>query len=300
MGLATFRQGGSSSNGGAILYHMKPLILSSQLYGMGTTNSSSVPVWRSGASDKSFSATSTTGITLYTTASTGVRSSVAAITYTTYLASSNGIAFHLNSTDTCLYALLNAGTSYQLIKISDTTGVVTAIGSSFVPTTDANWNGGGTLSIDAGSGYLKYTSNGFYHLLNKTTGAIVSQNTAVSLGSYLARNVFYCTQDGSVGVSPDLGCTTFVTGLYYFPNLVSSSYGHIPSMALPSASAGNLTVSSSPYPLYKPSIVLVDTDKVLISTALIDTSQAIGAKYYTLTDFDKFIKSVADVGAGVI
>jgi len=300
MGLATFRQGSSSSTGGAILYRMKPLILSSQLYGSGTTNTSAIPVYRSGAGDKSFYATAATGITLYTTASTGVRSSTAVITYTTYLASSSGVAFHINSTDTCLYVLLFAGSSLQLIKISDTTGVVTAIGSSFTPTTIANWSGGGTLSVDSVSGHLKYVSNGFYHLINKTTGAIVSQNTAVSLGSYLARNVFYVTQDGSVGVSPDIGTTTLLTGEYYFPNLVSSSYGHITAFGLPLASAGSLPVSNGQTPLQQNVVTLVDSDKVLISLSLVDSGNATPAKYYLLSDFDKYIKSIADVGAGVI
>ena len=300
MGLIYFNSASNNnSNGGAILYRMKPLVLTSQLYGTGTTNTSSIPVWRSGAGDKSFEASVSTGITLYTTASTGVRTTTAAITYTTYLTSSNGVAFHLNSTDTCLYVLLLAGSSLQLIKINDTTGVVTSIGSSFTPTTVANW-AGGTLSVDSGSGHLKYVSNGFYHLINKTTGAIVSQNTALSIGSYLARNVFYLTQDNTTGISPDIGTNTLLTGSYYFPNLVSSSYGHISSFALPLATAGALAASNGQTLLPQSVVHMADTDKVCITNSFTNNVSSLGTKYYLLSEFDKYLKSIADVGAGVI
>ena len=307
MGTSYFNpQSSGSATGGALLYRMKPLPVTSQLYGTGTTNTSSVPVWRSGAGDKSFDSSASTGITLYTTASSGNRTTTATISYNTYLTGSNAMAYHLNSTDSCLYALLTTATQLQLVKISDTTGTVTSIGSAITPTTMANWNNGtgsGALAImttDIATGYLKITFNGFYHMLNKSTGAVVSQNNVISLGSYLARDVFYLTQDGSTGVSVDYGTTSFSDGRIAFPNTVSSSYGHLSSYGLAGALTGNASWSTSAQCLNAGSFFTVDTDKICVSNSLTTTTSSVGARYYLISDFDKFVKSVADLAAGVI
>lgn len=307
MGLSRFNQSSSSSSsGGGILYRPKPLTLPWRIYGDGSPTTSPVPVYRSGASDKSFESANNTSITLYTTSAAGVRSTTASISYTTYLGTSLAVAFHLNSADTCLYVLISSGGSFRIIKINDTTGIVTAIGSSFIPTTLANWGFGesnvGTLSVDSGSGHLKFVCNGFYHLINKTTGAIVSQDTAISIGSFLAKSVFYVTQDGAVGVTSEIGNLNETIGFMSFPNIVHSSYGIISNYTLPAATVGLMLNQNTTTPnlLGNQFITLVDNDKVCISFGLVGNASAIGAKYYLLSDFDKFIKSVADVGAGVI
>jgi len=305
MGFNVFNPQSSGGTGSSLLYRMKPLPVTTQLYGQGTTNTSTIPVWRSGASQSSFDATSFTGITLYNTSSTGSRTITATITYTTYLASSNAMAYHLNSTDSCLYVLLATSTQLQLVKINDTTGVVTSIGSAITPTTMANWNGGvsgniATMTTDIATGYLKVTFNGFYHMLNKSTGAVVSQNNVISLGSYLARDVFYVTQDGTVGVSIDFGTIVFTNDRVSFPNMVSSSYGHLSAIGLPGTLVGGLTLDYTSQALGGGSFFTVDTDKICVSRALINNANAIGAKYYSITDFDKFVQSVANLSAGVI
>ena len=308
MGVEYYNQSVSGSSlGGGILYRPKPLTLTARLYGDGSNNVSSFPVWRSGASDKSFEGTTSTSITLYTTSSTGVRSVVASLSYGTYLSSGVAVAFHLNSADTCLYVLIGYGGSYRFIKINDTTGVVTTIGTAFTPATVANWGFGagskGSLTIDSVSGHLKFVCNGFYHLINKTTGAIVSQDTAISIGSFLASSVFYVTQDGNIGVTDDLGnASGGAVGFSYFSKLVHSSYGQLGSMILPAATTGLLDYQATTIPLYFNPVylILVDNDKVCLSYALTNANGAVGAKYYLLSEFDKLVKSIADVGAGVI
>jgi hypothetical protein len=255
-------------------------------------------VIRSGVNNKAFQANvSAAQITLLSYTSLGVQSTVATITFTTYLASSTAVAVHLNSTDTCLYVLLYVSGSYQVIKINDTTGVVTAIGSSFTPTTAANWptgfGTGTTLEIDSGTGHLKVTNNGFTHLINKTTGAIVSQNTVVSLGSFLAASIFYVTQDGSVGISSSPSIT-IQGGL---PTVIHNSYGQLSEKIVPS---GFDTLVNSSGRIQN-SLSLIDSDKVCFSTLFTSSATLIApAVIYPRTEFDKYIKSVADYAAGVI
>lgn len=302
MGLSRFNQSSSSSNG-ALLYRMKPVPITTQLYGQGVSGSNfNIPVVRSGAGDKSFAATDSAGVNLYTTNSAGVSTATATITYTTYLASSVLVSAHLNSPDQCLYVLVYASPSWRFIKINDSTGVVTTIGSSFTPATPTNWplagsTGLATMEVDSVSGHLKVVFNGVYHLINKSTGAIVSQDTAITLGSFLARRVFYATQDSTVGISNDV--VTALTGAYSLPSTVHSTYGHITSYPLAIALVGNLGFGdSTAAPLNSTQIILCDTDKVFLAS-LVGGSQR-GVKLFLRTDFDKFIKSIAELGAGVI
>lgn len=304
MGLATFRQGSSSSTGNSPIYTPKLLPVSNLLYG-GNNNLTSIPVIRSGVTDKIFtSAIDDTQIQLNTFSTLGVMGTVATITFTTYLASSHAVAVHLNSADTCLYILLYASSNYQLIKINDTTGVVTAIGSSFTPTTAANWptgitgTGKGMMEVDTVSGHIKVTCNGFIHLVNKTTGAIVSQNTVISLGSYLAKVVMYVTQDSSIGISsalinsPSAYNKSAAGGTH-------STYGQYSNKLLPYSYGGIPTVSDSGV-ASETFMHLIDTDKVLIGQLFTSSGSAfIPPHILTRTEFDKYVKSVANFALGI-
>lgn len=292
MGIAYFNSNGSSSGGDRLLYRMKPVPIPTQLYGTGSTNANRMPVIRAGAGDKSFAG----GLTLYTTSPLGNSTITATVSYTTYLTGSFAYGSFLSSGDQCLYVLLGQGSNRRLIKVNDTTGVVTTIGLSFVPTNPSNWENGSSVELDTTSGHIKISYNGFYHLLHKTTGAIVSQDTPIIIGSFLARNVFYVTQDQTVGVSVDVANPN-EDSLLYFPNMVHSTYGHSQMFSVPVAQQlifdGGLQVS----PLHKGNITLVDSDKVFLGGY---GGNSYGMKLYLRTDFDKYIKSIAEVAAGVI
>lgn len=304
MGLNKFNQWGNGSTGSTILYTPKITPVTNLLYG-GTTKISSIPVIRSGVNNKVFEATADTAITLLSFSSLGVESTVATITFTTYLASSKVICYHLNSTDTCLYVLLSTGSSFQVIKINDTTGAVTPIGSSFTPTTLANWpsNGnsrGSGFEVDTVSGHLKVVYNGFTHLINKTTGAIVSQDTAVTLGSYLATSVYYVTQDGSVGLSSVGQGFGIDTAYRSTLTLVSSSYGILPFRILPHSQSG-LTLPVQNLSSINSVFSLIDNDKVCLSYVFSSGGSSSSPPIiYTRSEFDKFLKSSANYSSGVI
>ena len=302
MGLNKFNQWGNTGNGNFLLYQMKPTPLTTQLYGQGNGTYSYVPVVRSGASDKSFKINSTTTLELYTTSSLGAETLVATITYNTYLASSEACAYHMNSTDTCLYVLLRDANTLRLIKVNDTTGVVTTIGSSFTPTTPTNWPDSDTemtlMEVDSVSGHISLKFNGYSHSIHKTTGAIVTQDVSVTIGGFLAKKVRYVTQDGTCGIT-DNSVSSLVSE-YSLPSTVHATYGHITGYGVPQASFGNIRAGSTAdvIRVRLRNYCLVDNDKILNAGFYGDSNA--GWKLYQRTEFDKLIKSIAELGAGVI
>lgn len=304
MGLATFRQGSTTSTGGILLYSPKIAPVTNLLYG-GVSKTAAVPVVRVGVNNKVFFSTAGTSISLLTYSTLGVESTVASITFTTYLTGSNVAAYHLNSADTCLYVLLHSGSEYRFIKIDDTTGVVTTIGSSFIPTSAPNWpttgnNRGAGFEVDPSSGHLKVMYNGFTHLVHKTTGAIVSQDTVVTLGAFLAKDVFYVTQDGSVGLTNQgqgVGIDPAYRSTY---TLVSSTYGSLPYRIIPHAQAG-LTLPVQSLSALNSLFSLVDNDKVCLSYIFQSGGSSTSSQIlYLRTEFDKYLKSCVAFASGTL
>lgn len=302
MGIEYFNPSSSSSSSvGTLTPRLKPIPFSYCTYGTSYT-----PVPRAGAFDKLWITNTAAQLQLYTTSSVGVPTVVGSVNYTTYLASAQAACFHMNTTDTCIYVLVNAGTTYQLLKMNDTTGVVTAIGSNFTPTTPTNWPKNaagyyGTMEIDSGTGYLRIVANGNVHQLNKTTGAIVTQDVAIStLGSYLLNGVGYVTQDGSVGLkylSLGLGSVNDRS----LQACVHSSYGWLlqtpfPDSLVPPVIGGSDYTSSV---LSLREMILVDNDKVMITPMIQAGDPPATARLYYRTDIDKLIKVSADILAGV-
>lgn len=304
MGLVVFRQSSSDSAGGLLLYSPKITPVINLLYG-GVSKISAIPVIRSGVNNKVFYSGADTDISLLTYSSAGAESTVASISFTTYLASSNVVAYHLNSADTCLYVLLYESPSYQIIKIDDTTGVVTSIGTPFTPTTAANWPltgnaRGAGFEVDTVSGHLKLMHNGFTHLIHKTTGAIVSQDVAVTLGAFLAKDVFYVTQDGSLGLT-NQGQGVGIDAAYRSTlTLVSSTYGILPYKIIPHSQSGAVLPLQS-LSAINSAFSLVDNDKVCLSYIFQSGGASSSSQIiYSRTEFDKYLKSCADFSSGTL
>lgn len=299
MGLATFRQGSDSSTGGLLPIHkMACVTLPNHIYGH-----SGLPVIRSGIIDKYFNSTTDDSVTLYTLSVVGVATVVATISFNTYLTGGEGAALHLSSADSCLYVLLRNGGDFRLIKIADTTGVVTTIGSSFTPTTAANWPSlsteSGKLEVDTVSGHIKVWGIGYTHLINKTTGAIVSQDTLMTIGAFYPKDVRYITQDGSVGVTKTVASTSPI-GYVNYPAMIHSTYGiSNPTSKLNTSDFNLPTVSGDAIRLFISDFILVDTDKVCGFYLNNSGSFVTSSKLYLRSEFDSYLKSVALVILGV-
>lgn len=132
---------------------------------------------------------------------------ITATNFTSVIAGAKIYALHLNSTDQCMYVVYKGNDGLiRLSKINDATGVVTHIGSGFTPATPANW--GYPANLEIISGDLRFTYNGKSHTLDKTTGAVVTQDNVFTLAGYADISANYLSLDNSTYSSG---------GFYIFP-----------------------------------------------------------------------------------
>lgn len=288
----------STSSGESPFHKLKNIPLTNKtLVESSGTNSAvyikGIPVYRSAAANYRF-IISSSSIVLRLDQVSGSPSTITTVDPTTYLATSVVVAVHLNSTDQCLYVLVKSGTSFRALKIADTSGTVTTLGSSFIPATGVNWpsnlSDSASVEID-GSGHLRISINGSYHQLNKTTGAIVSQDNSYTIGSYSLLDTDYISVDGTIAASKfsGQGIETGSSALW-FPRLVSSTAGIIAGKAIPISyvfSGFSDTIDNNSFV----NRILVDSDKVFIGD-IGGATDAFG--YFNRADYDQFLLSVSD------
>lgn len=292
MGYSTF--GNASSTSGDSPFHKLKLIPLLNKTNSGTVKK--IPVWRSAAANNSFQLLAGgDSWTLSSTNSSGVDSTIATLTASTYLGSTPLVTlFHVNTAAQCMYVLLrNSANQMILVKTDDVTGTTTAIGSAFTPTTVARWPTSaieGVMSID-GSGHMRVSYRGFYHQINVTTGSIVTQDTALVIGSYNTSWVSYTTVDGTIGlqtfapVSDTTGAESMGLG-----GLLSTTSGHTIYLKLPMRDVmlgGNYqNTGNTPF-------CLADSDKIFLDAYSQDADQGLRGYIYR-ADFDAMLRSVVD------
>ena len=245
--------------------------------------------WRSGAGNYGWYNNSGS-VVLSSISPSGVATTVATTALTSLLASAGQQPiFHQNSADQCVYFLLSDGTQLKLYKMNDTTGVFTAIGSTFTPTTIANWptfSAGytqGHMYVDTGTGHLKVICNGKYHLLNKSTGAIVSQDTAITLGAFNTTALSYFTTDGTIGTNPIF--TVYATSSQAFiPRIVHSSSGHYKHRVVPASLMGDS--------IFRTVYGTIDSDKLVLDQYPNNSTNEVSSTVVLRSDYDKFIQSI--------
>lgn len=293
MGLATFRQGGSTT--GSSPYpklntytNPYPTNLWGGSVSFVNANNYLYYAYRSGAANRGLRVVSQTDVKLISVTSTGTDTVVATFDPTTYLPNAQQLLpenICYSTTDQCWYIILSYvnPNHIRLIKVDDTTGAVTTLGAAFNPTSPqvswpsvANGTQVSSFYLDNVTGHLKLICNGFYHLLNKTTGAIVSQDTALTLisGSYNLLGCAYVTQDGTVGH----GAISVSGGVTYAR--VFGTSGHLSSLSIPEAHL-NFPVS------FLKKLNYIDHDKMYLGGTG-------GMKVVTVAEYDKFIKAVYD------
>lgn len=297
MGLATFRQGSSATGSSPypkLNTYTNPY--PTNLWGGGTSflvqTNYLYYAYRSGAANRGLRVESQTVVKLVSVASTGADTVVANFDPTSYLPNAqllNPEVICYSSSDQCWYIILSYANPMhiRLIKVDDTTGAVTALGSSFNPTNPqvswpsvANGNTATSFYLDNTTGHLKLICNGFYHLINKSTGAIVSQDTPLSLvsGSYSLLGCGYITQDNTVGH----GSMSVSSGVTY-ARLFGTS-GHLGTLTIPEA---HLNFA----PMFLKRLNYIDHDKMYVGSA---NATSGGIKVVTVAEYDKFLKAVYD------
>jgi len=297
-----FNTRGGLSTGESPFYKLKsiPLINKTFVEVSGTNASvyiKGLPVYRSAAANYRF-IISGTSIVLRLDQASGTPSTITTVDPTTHLAASSVVAVHLNSTDQCLYVLIKAGTSFRALKIGDMSGTVTTLGSSFTPATTANWptslSDSASMQIDS-DGHLRISINGKYHQLNKTTGAIIVQDSSYTIGSYSLLDTDYISVDGTIAASKfsGQGVDTGSSALW-FPRVVSANTGIIAGKTLPISyvfSGFSDVIDNNSYV----NRVLVDDDKVFLGEV---GGQADAAGYFNRSDYDQFLSSLVDWYSG--
>jgi len=257
-----------------------------------------LPVWRSSAANNFFDfGANFVSCNLKSVDSAGSISTVRSTVFDTILTGSEAVALHLNTTDQCLYVLLYESPSYRLIKIHDTTGVATNIGSSFTPSTAANWpksfNSNSAYMLVDVDGHIRVYHRGFYHQINKSTGAIVTQNTAVTIGGFSLINTIYLSADNTVAAGR-------------FATEGSSTTNNIVLTSLVSLSTGSLnTIKINPYAVTNERyvgdeiryLISADSDKLFFGDVRSGES-SVPFGYVYRADFDQFLQSVVDWYSG--
>jgi len=299
MGLATFRQGsgttGSSPYPKLNTYtNPYPTNLWGGDVSFVTHTNYLYYAYRSGAANRGLRIVSQTDVSLMSVTSTGTTTVVASFDPTSYLPNAKSLQpEHIcySTVDQCWYIVLSYvnPTYIRFIKVDDTTGAVTTLGAAFDPINPTiSWpsvsNGQAVLSfyLDNVTGHLKLICNGFYHLINKTTGAIVSQDTPLTLvsGSYNLLGCGYLTQDGTVGH----GAVSVSVGVGVTYNRMFGTSGLI----------GNITIPETHlnFPArFTSKLNYIDHDKLFVGIMNATTG---GAKVVSIAEYDKFIKAVYD------
>lgn len=299
MGYSTFGNRGGGS-GDSPFYKIKRIPLINRTNVTSDTDAR-MSVWRAAAANNEFSLLTSSTLNLRGTNSSGVATSIATLDVTTYSGSTPTIVgLHLNTAAQCMYVLIrNSLNELRLIKMDDTTGVHSAVGSLFTPTTPARWpasSGTAMLGLSQmwvdGGGHLRIQGGGYYHQLNTTTGSVVTQDTALVIGSFNTSWVNYVTTDGATGIG-GLSFNSSVTGreVVTVSNIVNATSGHF-----------NITTSNFNllddinYANEVMGLCTVDDDKLFIGvTAALNTSYK---GYVYRSEFDLMLQSIVDWQAG--
>lgn len=292
----------SSSSGGSPYPKLVTTPLPYATYRLGGSTSfvnqatSLFYAYRSAAGNRGLRINSDVSVSLIQVNMDGTNTVVASFNPQSYLTNSQSIQpqqICYSTVDQCWYILLAYVNPdhLRLIKVNDTTGAVTAIGASFNPANPTTaWPSATTGSdlmsfyLDNVTGHLKVICNGVYHLLNKTTGAIVSQDTPLVLtgGVYNLSGCAYLTQDNTVGCG------------YVFP---AGSYSDSVTFTRLFGNNGNMGFTVYPSNLFSfdPKMLsrlnYVDHDKIIVGYfGSGGTSGSI--KVVTVAEYDAFLTAL--------
>ena len=267
-----------------------------------------IPVVRAG-NKNFFTVTQTSAIsdagyrTVVNLYSTNPVALVTATDFTVVAAGSKIYAMWLSSTDQCLYVVYKGMDGLiRLSKINDSTGAVTHIGAGFTPTTPANWSWPANLELIAGD--LRFTHQGKYHTIDKTTGAVVTQDNVFNLGGYSDIAANYVSLDGSTYSSGNfllmpLSAVTSVDGVLQTPRIVSTTTGvilekYVREELVLGTNIYGRGAASTPY--WVP-MVLVDADKVCLYMDVLSVGFPLNV--VLRSNYDSFLQSIVNYAAGL-
>lgn len=283
----------SGTSASDIFYRMKRVpLLNLKRSGSGD-GSLDIPTMRSGISNF-FRLVSPTSLTLRNSLTNTI---VATVASTSILASSQFCSYYLDSTDQCLYVLVEDNTQLKLAKISDTTGVVTDIGSAFTPANFANWPKSSSVM---GFGFmdkvatneLRVIQNGFIHKVDKAVGGIITEDTPIVVGDYITAGANYINSTSDIVAASSFG-------------VPDSSSSTLSSITLPEVFTVKTGIRKStvlisdflPVANSRTASCLAIDDKWL---CYVDQDDPTPLKVILRSDFERLLESVVNYEAGLI
>lgn len=318
---------GSASTSGSKIRAIPPLPVLTCKAPRYSQSGNSIPVVRSGV-DKYFQV-QPQSIQLFNGAA---ETSVAAVVNSTTILAASAIHYvYLDSADQCLYALskvIGSG-QMQLWKVSDSLGTSSTIGSPFTPANPSNW--GRSIAplhfsycerVGANIKFYGGTTNSVYHLVDTTTGALISEDVDYTVAGYnnrhylstlggVAEGFTYLSSDGLYGSSTLFSWNRFISGTastqvihsgIEIPAVISAQSGvtsskvfdeTVPFLAGGSQAGGSVTAAGGNDVGF--SIISIDSDKLAFMSSI---NEQVPLKYFYKQDFDLFIKSLANYYAG--
>lgn len=297
MGVINF---GANNNSGEIYSRIKSSPTPNMLRTMAAED---IPVVRSGVVTY-FQVTNNTTVLLKSSSS---GATIATITAVASLASSTFRTYHLSSVDACLYCLLYDGAGNALvIKISDTTGAVTVLGSPFAVATPAKWSATPESGfIERVGDLLKIINSGVYHEISVTTGALVSEDNIISSGGYVITPT-YISASNDIFAAGVIRLSDKASLIWHEehinpPTLAKTGVGIVAGLNLPVAApfgsgtgiGAYVNSTTNTFPL-----ISVDNDRICF-LSYSGVSGVFPVKVALRSSYDSFLQSVLNYAAGV-
>lgn len=290
MGISNF----GVDNSSGIFYKLKPVPILNIKYSTGN-DERIIPVMRTGAS-KYFIINSAQEIQLKSATTGAVVTTIAG----TDIVANGYIQFvYLDSVAQCLYVVAYNHSTFvgQLAMINDNTGAVTLIGSTFSPATTTNWvftSGTGftnTQFMDSpSSGILRLFYDGWTHTLDATTGAIITEDVPITIGTFNTTGTTYINSEGTIASNFSMGGSVTAVN-WTVPMVVSEVCGRV-------AAKNVAPFSFSDFRLNTPSLIAIDSDLLCVTSYNYTNSNA-DLKLFNRSDWDLFLDSMVLLAAGI-
>ena len=237
-------------------------------------------------------------LSLYTTNPDAL---VVAFDFTSIVASAKILAAWLSSSDQAMFIVYKGVDGLiRLSSMNDNTGAITHLGSGFTPANPSNWSYGKLESI---GGDLRYTYNGKYHTLNKTTGAVVSQDNMFGLAGYATTGADYVSLDGTIYSTGNLAATILtdnavIDGAILIPKIASTVCGVIEGKYTTIVDVfGSVNYGYSSITFTSFDVVLVDNDKMAFTSFI--SQHGIPLNMVLRASYDEFLSSVVNWWGGL-
>lgn len=207
-------------------------------------------------------------------------------------------ALCISSTDMCMYAIaIGTDTLIRLIKISDTTGAVTEIGSGFAADVGSDWSQYSTLE-DLGTTLIFKAQSSTYNVIDKATGTSITQNTAFGITNAKFTGATYTSLDGTIVAGSLYHLSTVAYNYQMFTPIVAhAGVGVVRELGVSYETVFGTHQNGGGSTAYTYGLVMVDNDKLAIVGNIAGVNPPVHIT--TRQSYDAFLQSIVNYAAGL-